>query len=64
MYLGANANFWLLAARVQYGEPMLGVNPEPSIQSGALILMIVPVIVLLVFQRFFMQDMAVTGMEK
>lgn len=64
MYLGANTNFWLLAARVQNGQPMLGVNPEPSIQSGALILMIVPVIVLLAFQRFFMQDMAVTGMEK
>lgn len=64
LYYGANDNFWLLAPRLQFGAPPLGVNPEPAIQSGALILMIVPVIVLLAFQRFFMQDMAVTGMEK
>lgn len=64
LYQGADANFWMLSARVQYGAPSLGVNPEPAVQAGALILMIVPVVVLLAFQRFFMQDMAVTGMEK
>lgn len=64
LYHGANSNYWLLSTRVQFGEPPLGVNPEPAIQSGALILMFVPIIVLLAFQRFFMQDMSVTGMEK
>ncbi len=63
LYLGNNYNFWLLAPRLQYGSPMPGVNPEPSTQSGALVLMIVPVIVLLAFQRFFLKDMVVTGTE-
>jgi multiple sugar transport system permease protein len=63
LYLGSNYNFWLLAPRLQYGSPMPGVNPEPSAQSGALVLMIVPVIILLAFQRFFLQDMVVTGTE-
>ncbi len=64
LYLGTNLDFWLLSARVQYSSPAIGVNPEPVIQAGSLILMIVPVFVLLAFQRFFMQDMAVTGMEE
>ena len=63
LYMGTNYNFWLLAPRLQYGSPMPGVNPEPSTQSGALVLMIVPVIVLLAFQRFFLKDMVVTGTE-
>jgi len=64
LYLTGNQDFWLLASRVQNGPPDPGVNPESAIQAGALLLMIVPVIVLLAFQRFFMQDMAVTGTEK
>ncbi|MBN1668881.1 MAG: carbohydrate ABC transporter permease [Anaerolineales bacterium] len=34
------------------------------LQASALLVMIVPVIVLLVSQRFFMQDMVITGMER
>jgi len=64
LYLASHMDLWLLAPRLQYGAPMPGVSPEPATQAGALILMIVPVIVLLALQRFFMQDMAVTGMEK
>ena len=64
LYLGRNTDFWPLSARLAYSSPMPGINPEPGVQSGALLLMIVPVIVLLAFQRFFVQDMAVTGMEK
>ena len=41
-----------------------GGGDDASVQAGALILMAVPALVLLVFQRFFMQDMAVTRMEK
>jgi multiple sugar transport system permease protein len=63
LYLGSTYNFWLLAPRVQLGAPTPGVNPEPAAQAGAVLLMVVPVIVLLVFQRFFMQDMVVTGTE-
>jgi ABC-type glycerol-3-phosphate transport system permease component len=64
LYLGAHTNFWLFAPRVQYGEHATGFNPEPGVQAGALILMIVPVLILLAFQRFFMNDMVVTGLEK
>jgi multiple sugar transport system permease protein len=65
LYLGTNPNLWLLASRLQRGGTMsFNLSPEPGIQAGALVLMIVPVVVLLVFQRFFMQDMVVTGMEK
>jgi multiple sugar transport system permease protein len=34
------------------------------LQASAIVLMIVPIIVLFVAQRFFMQDMVVTGIEK
>ena len=64
LYLAGNMDLWLLASRVQLGAPNPGVNPEPATQAGALILLIVPVTVLLVLQRFFMQDMAVIGTEK
>ena len=37
---------------------------QNQLQAGALILMIVPVIVLLISQRYFMRDIVVTGMEK
>ena len=37
---------------------------QNQLQAGALILMIVPVIVLIISQRYFMRDMVVTGMEK
>jgi multiple sugar transport system permease protein len=40
-----------------------GFTPE-FLQASALILMAVPVIVLFLSQRFFMQDMVVTGLEK
>jgi multiple sugar transport system permease protein len=40
-----------------------GFTPE-FLQASALLLMVVPVIVLLLSQRFFMQDMVVTGIEK
>jgi multiple sugar transport system permease protein len=64
LYLAGNIDLWLLAPRLQYGAPHPGVNPESAIQAGALLLLIVPVIVLLALQRFFMQDMVITGTEK
>jgi multiple sugar transport system permease protein len=64
LYLGSNINDWLLAARLQYGFADPGFDPEPGVQAGAMILMIVPVLILLIFQRFFMNDVVVTGAEK
>lgn len=40
-----------------------GFTPE-FLQASALMLMIIPITVLFLAQRFFMQDMVVTGMEK
>lgn len=37
---------------------------QNQLQASALILMIIPVIVLLISQRYFMRDVVVTGMEK
>jgi multiple sugar transport system permease protein len=37
---------------------------QNQLQASALILMIVPVIVLIISQRYFMRDVVVTGMEK
>ncbi|MGC1377405.1 MAG: carbohydrate ABC transporter permease [Anaerolineales bacterium] len=64
LYGGFNTNFWPISTGVGLPYVAPGVNPEPASQAGALILMVVPVLVLLTFQRFFMQDVAVTGMEK
>ena len=44
-------------------SPSYGATPEIT-QASALILIAIPVILLFLSQRFFMQDMVVTGMEK
>ncbi len=40
-----------------------GFTPE-VLQASALMLMVVPILVLFLSQRFFMQDMIITGLEK
>jgi ABC-type glycerol-3-phosphate transport system permease component len=47
---------------VQNFQSLTNVNNE--LQASALIVMIVPVIVLLLSQRYFMRDVIVTGTEK
>jgi multiple sugar transport system permease protein len=37
---------------------------QPAIQAGALIVMIVPILVLLFSQRFFLRNLVITGVEK
>jgi ABC-type glycerol-3-phosphate transport system permease component len=37
---------------------------QNQLQASALVIMVVPLIVLLISQRFFMQDMVITGMER
>jgi multiple sugar transport system permease protein len=41
----------------------IGFTPE-VLQASAIALMIIPIVVLFLAQRYFMQDMVVTGMEK
>lgn len=62
LYLGIAPNLRTVSFNVQTYQT-LSFTPE-TLQAGALLVMIVPVLVLFIFQRFFMQDMVVTGMEK
>jgi len=62
LYLGIAPNLRTVTFSIQ---AMQSLNPSPAVlEAGALLAMAVPVIVLFVFQRFFMQDMVVTGTEK
>jgi multiple sugar transport system permease protein len=40
----------------------LGISPDAA--ATVLLVLVVPVVILFLFQRFFMQDMVVTGLEK
>lgn len=62
LYLGIAPNLRTVSFSIQ---AMQSLSPSPAVlQAGALLAMAVPVIVLFLFQRFFMQDMVVTGTEK
>ena len=55
LYLGMRQDLWLAMYSLQSGPPLTpGVSVEAMLQASALVLLVVPVIVLLVFQRFFM----------
>lgn len=62
LYLGISPNLQMVSFAVQRNQTYF-FTPE-ALMVGALIVMIVPVIVLFLSQRFFMQDMIVTQIEK
>lgn len=62
LYLGTRPDLRTISFQIQTVQER-GFTPE-ILQAGALVLLIVPVIVLFVFQRFFMNDMVITGLEK
>ena len=62
LYLGISPNLQPVSYITQNTQ-VLNFTPE-VLQASAILLLIVPVIVLFIGQRFFMQDMVVTGMEK
>ncbi|MGB7537112.1 MAG: carbohydrate ABC transporter permease [Anaerolineales bacterium] len=62
LYLSARQDLWTMPYTAQ-AFITFGFTAE-MLQASALILIIVPVVVLFVAQRFFMQDMIVTGIEK
>ena len=62
LYLGIRPDLQLVSFGVQRGQSFF-FTPE-TLMVGALLIMIVPVIVLFLAQRFFMQDMIVTQIEK
>ncbi len=62
LYLGTRQDLQTVAFTATF-TPTVGFTPE-LLQAGTLIFLIVPVIVLLLSQRMFMQDMVITGLEK
>jgi multiple sugar transport system permease protein len=62
LYLGVSPNLQMVSYAVQRNQTYF-FTPE-ALMVGALIVMVVPVIVLFLSQRFFMQDMIVTQIEK
>ncbi len=62
LYLGVRPDLQLISFAVQRNQSYF-FTPE-ALMVGALLVMIVPVIVLFLSQRFFMQDMIVTQLEK
>lgn len=62
LYLGVSPNLQMISFGVQRSQSFF-FTPE-VLMVGALVVMVVPVIVLFISQRFFMQDMVVTQIEK
>lgn len=62
LYLGISPNLQMVSFAVQRNQTYF-FTPE-ALMVGALMVMVVPVIVLFLSQRFFMQDMIVTQIEK
>jgi multiple sugar transport system permease protein len=62
LYLGTRMDLRTIAFSAQ-AFITYGFTPE-MLQASAIMLMIVPIVVLFLAQRFFMQDMIVTGLEK
>jgi multiple sugar transport system permease protein len=62
LYLGTRQDLQTIAFTATF-TPTVGFTPE-LLQAGTLIFLVVPVIVLLLSQRMFMQDMVITGLEK
>jgi len=62
LYLGISPNLQMVSFGVQRSQSFF-FTPE-ALMVGALVVMVVPVLVLFISQRFFMQDMVVTQIEK
>jgi multiple sugar transport system permease protein len=62
LYLSTRRDLAPISFGVQNYQSLAPV--QNMLQASALLIMIVPIVVLLLSQRFFMQNMVVTGMEK
>ena len=62
LYLGTRPDLRTISFAIQTSQTFL-FTPE-HLEASALVVLIVPVVVLFAFQRFFMHDMVVTGQEK
>jgi multiple sugar transport system permease protein len=62
LFLGIRPDLQTIAFTAQ-ANPVIGFTPE-RLQASTLLLLVVPIIVLFLSQRLFMQDMVITGLEK
>jgi multiple sugar transport system permease protein len=62
LYLGISPHLQMVSFGVQRSQTFF-FTPE-ALMVGALVVMVIPVIVLFLSQRFFMQDMIITQIEK
>ena len=62
LYLGTNSQFMPVSFAVQTYQSLVPI--QNMIEAGSVIVMAIPVIILIVSQRFFMRSMVITGMEK
>jgi multiple sugar transport system permease protein len=62
LYLGISPNLQMVSFGVQRSQTFF-FTPE-ALMVGALMVMVIPVVVLFLSQRFFMQDMIITQIEK
>jgi multiple sugar transport system permease protein len=62
LYLGSNPALMPVSFGIQVYQSRLPI--QNVIQAGTLVVMVVPVLILLISQRFFMQGVIVTGAEK
>jgi multiple sugar transport system permease protein len=62
LYLGISPNLQMVSFGVQRSQTFF-FTPE-ALMVGALVVMVIPVVVLFLSQRFFMQDMIITQIEK
>ena len=63
IYLSTNRRAWPISVALPIFNGMYGTHPE-YIQAGALMAMVLPLLLFFVAQRFFIQGIVVTGVEK
>jgi multiple sugar transport system permease protein len=62
LYLGTNSLFMPVSFAVQTYQSLVPI--QNMIEAGSVVVMAIPVIILILSQRFFMRSMVITGMEK
>ena len=62
LYLGIRPDLAPVSFGIQNFQSLSPI--QNTLQASALLIMLIPVLVLLFSQRFFMQDMLITGLEK
>jgi multiple sugar transport system permease protein len=63
IYLSSNREYWPISVALSTFNGIYGQRPQ-LIQAGALMAVILPIILFAVAQRFFVQGIVVTGVEK